>query len=77
MIEDGEQVEYIWSSIDVPKDPSDTNVSEQEVIQPNVLGEKEMTHQQLIQSERIHKPNLNYVNTTIVEGKVKEPEMYE
>ena len=44
----GEQTVHICLSV-VPGDPSDTNVSEQEVTQSSELGEKKMTSQQLRQ----------------------------
>ena len=56
---------HICLSANVPRDPSDTDVSEQEVTQPCQPSEKEMTPQQLQQLERIQKSNPNYVNTTI------------
>ena len=43
----GEQTIHICLSADVSRDPSDTNVGEQEVSQSSELGEEEMTPQQL------------------------------
>ena len=45
--------------------------------QPSEPSEKEMAPQQLRRSERIQKPNPKYVNTTIIEDEIKEPETYE
>ena len=67
----------IWLSIDEYKDPSDTDVGEQEVTRSSEPSEKKTTPQQLRWSERIQKPNKKYVNTAIIKDEVKEPERYE
>ena len=53
------------------EDRSDTNVGEQEVTQSSELDEKEIAPQQLRQVEKLLKPNLKYVNTTIIEEELK------
>ncbi|CAH1416745.1 unnamed protein product [Lactuca virosa] len=53
----GEQTAHIWSSVDTPEDPSDTDVIEQEVTQTSNAGERETPPPQLRRTERIRKPN--------------------
>ncbi|CAH1449609.1 unnamed protein product [Lactuca virosa] len=55
----GEQTAHIWSSVDTPEDPSDTDVIEQEVTQTSDAGERETPPPQLRRTERIRKPNPN------------------
>nr|KAJ0189210.1 hypothetical protein LSAT_V11C800391990 [Lactuca sativa] len=73
----GEQTAHIWSSVDTPKDPSDTDVIEQEVTQTSNVDERETPPPQLRRTERIRKPNPKYANSAILEDGVKEPETYE
>ncbi|KAI3495391.1 hypothetical protein L1887_37728 [Cichorium endivia] len=73
----GEQITHIWSSAEVSEDQSDTDDSEQEVTKPCEGAEKEIPPTQLIRTERIPKPNLKYINATILDDNVKEPETYE
>ncbi|CAH1431622.1 unnamed protein product [Lactuca virosa] len=53
----GEQTAHIWSSVDTPEDPSDTDVIKQEVTQTSNAGERETPPPQLRRTERIRKPN--------------------
>ena len=43
----GEQIVHFFLNADVPEDPSDTDIGEQEVTQPSEPSENEMTPQQL------------------------------
>ena len=60
----------------MPKNPSDTDLGRQEVTQPHKPGEKKMAPQRLKRSKRIQKPNPKYVDITIIDDEVKEPETY-
>ncbi|CAH1450104.1 unnamed protein product [Lactuca virosa] len=60
----GEQTAHIWSSVDTPEDPSDTDVIEQEVTQTSNAGERETPPPQLRRTERIRKPNPKVVFNT-------------
>ena len=63
----GKQIAHIWSNVDVPENPSDIDIGEQEVIQPSELNENKTTPQQLRRSERIWKPNSKYAKANIIE----------
>nr|KAJ0207696.1 hypothetical protein LSAT_V11C500296640 [Lactuca sativa] len=73
----GEHIAQIWLSVDMSEDPSDSNVTEQEVTRIGDVGERETLPPQLQRTGRIRKPNPKYVNVAILEDCIKESKTYE